>query len=72
MEACVDAVASIEEYIAALPEEQRAALEELRRTIRAVAPGATEAISYQIPSFRDRDRGSSPTPRSRTIAACSS
>ena len=47
---------SVEEYITALPDEQRAALEELRRTIRAAAPEATEAIGYQIPSFRDRDR----------------
>src|SRR5207253_1872366 len=29
---------SIEDYLAALPEEQRAALEELRETIRAAAP----------------------------------
>jgi len=52
----MDPLADVEEYIAALPAQQRAALEELRRTIRAAAPGATEAISYQIPSFRDGDR----------------
>ena len=52
----MDALADVEEYIAALPADQRAALERLRRTIRAAAPEATEAISYQIPSFRDGDR----------------
>lgn len=56
MEACMDALADVDEYIAALPADQRAALEELRRTIRTAAPEATEAISYQIPSFRDGDR----------------
>ena len=52
----MDGLADVEEYIAALPAAQRVALEELRRTIRATAPEATEAISYQIPSFRDGGR----------------
>jgi uncharacterized protein YdhG (YjbR/CyaY superfamily) len=47
---------SVEEYIAALPEGPRAALEELRRTIKAAAPEATEAISYQMPAFKDHGR----------------
>ncbi len=47
---------SIEDYLAALPEGQRAALEKLRRTIRAAAPRATETISYQMPALRDGDR----------------
>jgi len=37
-------------------EEQRAALEKLRATIRAAAPKAEECISYQIPSFRQDGR----------------
>ncbi len=43
---------SVEEYLAALPDERRSAVQELRRTIRAVAPEATELISYQMPAFR--------------------
>lgn len=43
---------SVDEYLAALPAEQRTALEELRATIRAAAPGADEVISYRIPTYR--------------------
>ena len=47
---------SIEDYLAALPEEQCAALEELRKTIRATAPQATEKISYAMPAFQQDGR----------------
>jgi uncharacterized protein YdhG (YjbR/CyaY superfamily) len=47
---------SVKEYLAALPEESRAALAKLRKTIRAAAPEATEAISYQMPAFKDHGR----------------
>ena len=47
---------SVEEYLAALPADSRTALEHLRAMIRAAAPGATEAISYGMPAFRDRGR----------------
>jgi len=43
---------TIDEYLAALSEDKRAALERLRKTIRAAAPKAEECISYQIPAFR--------------------
>jgi uncharacterized protein YdhG (YjbR/CyaY superfamily) len=43
--------ATIDEYIAGFPPETQAALEELRALIRASAPGATETISYAIPTF---------------------
>ena len=43
---------SVEEYLAALPDERRVALEGLRQTIRAAAPEATESIAYQMPAFR--------------------
>ena len=43
---------SVEDYLAALPDERRAALEELRQAIRAAAPEATETIAYGIPGFR--------------------
>ena len=50
------AAATVEEYLAALPEASRAALEDLRATIKAAAPEATEAISYQMPAFKDSGR----------------
>ena len=43
---------SVEEYLAALPEERRAAMERLRQAIRAAAPEATELISYNMPAFK--------------------
>ena len=43
---------TIDEYLAALSEPKRAALEALRRAIRSVAPQAEECISYQLPAFR--------------------
>ena len=42
----------VEDYLAAVPEDVRAALEKLRQTIKAAAPKATEVISYQIPAYR--------------------
>lgn len=44
--------ASVDDYLSKLPVEQRAALERLRGQIRAVAPEATEAISYGLPTFK--------------------
>jgi uncharacterized protein YdhG (YjbR/CyaY superfamily) len=43
---------TIDEYLAALDGDTRAALEKLRGTIRAIAPRAEECISYRIPAFR--------------------
>jgi uncharacterized protein YdhG (YjbR/CyaY superfamily) len=43
-------------YLAAVPEEARASLEKLRKTIKAAAPEATEVISYRIPTFKDHGR----------------
>jgi uncharacterized protein YdhG (YjbR/CyaY superfamily) len=48
-----DVPKTVDEYFAAVLEEPRAALEGLRLIIKAAAPGATEKISYQIPSFYD-------------------
>ena len=42
---------SIDEYIAEFPPQTQKVLEELRALIRASAPGATETISYAIPTF---------------------
>ena len=46
----------VDEYLSALPADQRAALETLRAQLRALLPGATEVISYRLPTFRYRDR----------------
>ena len=43
---------TIDEYLAPLSNEQRAALEKLRRTVKSAAPKAEECISYQLPAFR--------------------
>jgi len=43
---------SIDEYLDALGDDQRLALERLRKAIRAAAPGAVECISYGLPAFR--------------------
>jgi uncharacterized protein YdhG (YjbR/CyaY superfamily) len=43
---------TIDEYLAALPDDQRVALEELRKTIKAAAPKAEECISYGLAAFR--------------------
>jgi uncharacterized protein YdhG (YjbR/CyaY superfamily) len=45
---------TIDQYLAALSQDKRAALEGLRKTIRAVAPEAEECISYQVPAFRQK------------------
>jgi len=47
---------TVDGYIAAAPKEQRAALEKLRRTIRAAAPKATEGLSYGIVGFKQDGR----------------
>jgi uncharacterized protein YdhG (YjbR/CyaY superfamily) len=41
-----------EHYLATLTDNKRAALEQLRETIKAAAPEADEVISYQLPAFR--------------------
>lgn len=43
---------TVDEYLAPLAADQRAALESLRRAIKAAAPTAEECISYGIPAFR--------------------
>jgi uncharacterized protein YdhG (YjbR/CyaY superfamily) len=42
---------SVDEYIAGFPAAMQKVLEEVRALIRASAPGATETISYAIPTF---------------------
>ncbi len=45
------AATTIDEYIAGFPAETQKALAELRALIKTIAPGATETISYAIPTF---------------------
>jgi uncharacterized protein YdhG (YjbR/CyaY superfamily) len=46
------AAKDVDEYLRPLPTPVRAALESLRKTIRAAAPKAEEVISYQIPIYK--------------------
>ena len=48
---------TIDEYLAALSNDKRAALERLRRIIGAAAPRAEECISYGLPTFRLDGKG---------------
>jgi uncharacterized protein YdhG (YjbR/CyaY superfamily) len=50
------APAQIDAILAALPDDQRLALQSLRETIAAAAPEAVEAISYSLPAFKYRGR----------------
>ncbi len=43
---------TIDEYLATVRGEKRAALDKLRKTIRTIVPKAEECISYAIPAFR--------------------
>ena len=42
----------IDDYIAALPDDQARALTALRETVAAAAPDAIEAVSYSMPAFK--------------------
>jgi uncharacterized protein YdhG (YjbR/CyaY superfamily) len=46
----------VEDYFASVPEEARATLEKLRKTIKAAVPKAVEVIWYQIPTFKLNER----------------
>ncbi|MCB9421780.1 MAG: DUF1801 domain-containing protein [Ardenticatenaceae bacterium] len=43
---------TIDEYIANFPQDVQVILQEIRTVIRAAAPEAEEAISYQMPTFK--------------------
>jgi uncharacterized protein YdhG (YjbR/CyaY superfamily) len=47
-----EAPQTIDAYIADFPEEVQAILQRIRQLIREAAPQATEAISYQMPTFK--------------------
>jgi uncharacterized protein YdhG (YjbR/CyaY superfamily) len=49
-----NSAASVDEYLAKVPEGSRAAFEKLRAAIRSVVPRkAAETVSYRILAFRD-------------------
>lgn len=43
---------SIDEYIAGFPDDIQVILQKIRAVIKETAPDATEAISYQMPTFK--------------------
>lgn len=47
---------TIDDYLAGVSADKRAALEKLRKAIKAVVPKAEECISYGLPAFRLGDR----------------
>ncbi|HET7482949.1 MAG TPA: DUF1801 domain-containing protein [Actinomycetota bacterium] len=47
----------IDDYLATIPDDMRAALSKVRATVAKAAPGATEAISYGMPAFKYGGRG---------------
>ena len=42
----------VDAYLASVPKELRAVLDNLRKAIKAAAPKAEELISYQIPTYK--------------------
>ncbi|MBC8030211.1 MAG: DUF1801 domain-containing protein [Pyrinomonadaceae bacterium] len=44
--------ATVDDYMAALPEHARVTLEKIRKAIKAAAPKANEVISYQMPMYK--------------------
>ena len=48
---------TVDEYLAAVPDSQRRALEGLRRIIKGAAPGAVEVISYGVPMLKLDGKG---------------
>jgi len=48
----VKAAASVDEYLAGVPQDKRAELERIRGLIRAAAPDAVETIAYAMPAYK--------------------
>lgn len=45
-------VKTVDDYLASVPKDKRAALLKVRGAIKAAAPKATEGISYGVPTFK--------------------
>ncbi len=50
------AAKAVDEYISRVPEPARSTLIRMREAIQRAVPEATEAITYQIPTFKYRGR----------------
>jgi len=50
------AASTVDEYIAALPDDVRPTMEQLRATVLAAAPNAAEVITYGMPGLRSQGR----------------
>ncbi len=48
----IPVIKTIDEYIKTFPKDVQGILEKMRQTIKTAAPEATEAISYQMPTFK--------------------
>lgn len=48
--------AKVDEYMATLPADRRAVMEQIRRAITETAPQAREVIAYNMPAVRLGDR----------------
>ena len=44
--------ATVDEYLAAQPDDRRATLEALREAVKSAAPDAVETIAYNMPAYR--------------------
>ena len=44
-------MSDVDDYVAALPDDVRPVVEEIRRRLLAAAPGAEEAIKYRMPTI---------------------
>jgi uncharacterized protein YdhG (YjbR/CyaY superfamily) len=45
---------TVDDYLAAVPHGDRAALRELRTVIRSAAPDATEEIRFKMPTYHQQ------------------
>lgn len=54
--------ADVDAYLAALPDDQRRALTDLRNRLRTRLPGHIECLSYAMPGFRQ------PGPKGKMVA----
>ena len=43
---------TVDEYLATLPPDRRAMMDQMRATIMAAAPEAVESLAYKMPAFR--------------------
>jgi hypothetical protein len=48
----VTPVSEVDDYLAALPDDQRLVLQKLRMTILSIIPDSTELMSYGMPGYR--------------------